>query len=112
MSLKIYHNPRCRKSRETLALLTQRGLKPEVIEYLEAPPSAADLKAILRALGMPAAQLVRKKEAIECEIDLSQSDDALIAAMLQHPIVIERPIVINGKKVALGRPPENVLKIL
>lgn len=110
--LKIYHNPRCGKSRETLALLEKRGLKPQVIEYLGSPPSAAELKSILAALGMRAADLARKKEAADAGIDLAMSEDKLIAAMIKQPIVIERPIVVLGQKAALGRPPENVLKIL
>ncbi|MSO99418.1 MAG: arsenate reductase (glutaredoxin) [Rhodospirillaceae bacterium] len=112
MSLTIYHNPRCGKSRETLALLTQRGLKPKVIEYLDTPPTAGEFTSILRALGLSAAQLARKKEAAEAGIDLALPEAKLVAAMVKHPIVIERPIVLNGKKAALGRPPENVLKIL
>jgi arsenate reductase len=112
MSLAIYHNPRCGKSRETLALLDHHGLKPKVIEYLKTPPSAAELKAILVKLGFKAAELVRKKEAAEAGVDLSMPEGELIAAMIKHPIIIERPIVLAGSKAALGRPPENVLKIL
>jgi arsenate reductase (glutaredoxin) len=112
MSLKIYHNPRCGKSRETLALMEKRGLKPEIIEYLVSPPSAAELKSILAALGMKAADVLRKKEAAEAGIDPAMPEDKLIASMIKQPIVIERPIVVAGKKAALGRPPENVLKIL
>jgi len=112
MSVTIYHNPRCTKSRETLALLEKKGVKPKVVEYLSAPPSAAELKGILKALGMSAAGLARKKEAAEAGVDLALPEDKLIAAMVKHPIVIERPIVVAGKKAALGRPPENVLKIL
>lgn len=112
MSVTIYHNPKCSKSRETLALLESRGLKPAVVEYLKDPPSAAELKSILKFLGLKACDLVRKKEASEARLDLTLSDDKLIAAMVRNPIVIERPIVVAGKKAALGRPPENVLKIL
>lgn len=112
MSLIIYHNPRCGKSRETLALLEKRGLNPRIIEYLKTPPSAFELRSILTALGLKAEELARQKEAAEEGIDLSMPEDKLIVAMVQNPIVIERPIVRAGRKAALGRPPENVLKIL
>ena len=112
MSLIIYHNPRCGKSRETLALLEKRGLNPRIIEYLKTPPTASELRSILTALGLKAAELARQKEAAEEGIDLSMPEDKLIVAMVQNPIVIERPIVRAGRKAALGRPPENVLKIL
>ena len=113
MAVTIYHNPRCGKSRQTLALLEQRGIQPRVVEYLKTPPDAATLKKLLKQLGLKPAQLVRKKEAAEAKIDPAKlSDDALIAAMVKHPIVIERPIVVSGDKAALGRPPEAVLTIL
>ena len=113
MTVTIYHNPRCGKSRQTLALLEARGIAPRIVEYLKTPPDAATLKRLLKQLGLKPAQLVRKKEAAEAKIDPAKlSDDALIAAMVKHPIVIERPIVVNGDKAALGRPPEAVLKIL
>jgi arsenate reductase len=113
MTVTIYHNPRCGKSRQTLALLEQRGIRPRVVEYLKTPPDAATLKRLLKQLGLKPRQLVRKKEAAEAGIDAAKlSDDALVAAMVKHPIVIERPIVVNGDQAALGRPPEAVLKIL
>jgi arsenate reductase len=113
MAVTIYHNPRCMKSRETLGLLEQRGVEPRIIEYLKTPPSEAELKRILSRLGMSARQLVRRKEAKEAGIDVDAlSEAALIGAMVKHPAAIERPIVVNGDKVALGRPPENVLAIL
>ena|SRR5579862_2959321 len=113
MTVTIYHNPRCGKSRQTLALIEKRGIAPRIVEYLKTPPDAATLKRLLKQLGLKPAQLVRKKEAAEAKIDPAKlSDDALVAAMVKHPIVIERPIVVNGDKAALGRPPENVLKIL
>ena len=113
MTVTIYHNPRCGKSRQTLALLEARGVKPRIIEYLKEPPSAAELKRLLKKLGMTAHQLVRRKEAKEAGIDPDAlSEDALIAAMVKHPIAIERPIVVVGAKVALGRPPERVVSIL
>ena len=113
MAVTIYHNPRCGKSRQTLELLRGRGIEPRIVEYLKTPPSAAELTALLRMLGMTARQLLRKKEAAESGIDPDAlSEDALVAAMVRHPIVIERPIVVNDKKAALGRPPEAVAKIL
>lgn len=109
----IYHNPRCSKSRETLKLLEERGIAPTVVEYLKAPPSAAELKRVLGLLGLSPAQLLRKKEAAEASIDAGGlSDDALIQAMVANPAVIERPIVIKGDRAALGRPPEKMLEIL
>jgi len=108
----IYHNPRCSKSRQTLALLGEHGVEPEVIEYLETPPSAAELKQILSMLGIGPRDL-RKKEAGEAGLnDPDMDDDALIEAMVANPIVIERPIVVNNGKAAVGRPPESVLDIL
>ena len=113
MSVTIYHNPRCSKSRQTLALLEKKGVKPTVIEYLETPPSAAELKRILQMLGMTPRQLLRKKEAQEAGLDDPElTGEALIGKMVANPAVIERPIVIKGSKAALGRPPENALKIL
>jgi arsenate reductase (glutaredoxin) len=109
----IYHNPRCNTSRKTLALLREKGVEPVIIEYLKTPPTAADLKKILSQLKMPAARLVRKKEAAAAGIDpKALSEDELIAAMVKNPIVIERPIVISGGKAALGRPPEAVLSVI
>ncbi len=109
----IYHNPRCSKSRQTLALLGEHGIEPEVIEYLETPPSAGELKEILIMLGLAPRDLLRKKEAREAGLNDPEMDyDALIEAMAANPIVIERPIVINNGKAALGRPPESVVEIL
>jgi arsenate reductase len=113
MTVTIYHNPRCGKSRQTLELLRGRGIEPRIVEYLKTPPSATELTALLRMLGMTARQLLRKKEAAEAGIDPDAfSEDALVAAMVRHPITIERPIVVNNGKAALGRPPEAVAKIL
>jgi len=113
VTLKIYHNPRCSKSRETLALLESKGLAPLVIEYLKTPPSQADLKNILKVLAIPARAIVRKKEAADVNIDLDGLNDSeLIASMVKHPEIIERPIVVNGNKAAIGRPPERVLDIV
>jgi arsenate reductase len=113
MPVTMYHNPRCNTSRRTLALLREKGVEPNIIEYLKTPPSAGELKKILGQLKMPASKLVRKKEATAAGIDPNAlSEDALIAAMVANPIVIERPIVISGSKAALGRPPEAVLSVL
>lgn len=113
MPVTIYHNPRCSKSRQTLELVREQGVEPEIVEYLDTPPSAAELKAILAKLGKSAADIVRKKEAVEEGIDVAALDeDALISALAAHPRAIERPIVVNGDKAAMGRPPESVLEIL
>jgi arsenate reductase (glutaredoxin) len=113
MPVTMYHNPRCATSRKTLALLRARGAEPAIIEYLKTPPSAAELRIILGQLKMPAARLLRRKEAAAAGIDpKALSEDSLIAAMVANPIVIERPIVISGGKAALGRPPEAALSVL
>ncbi|MCH7501444.1 MAG: arsenate reductase (glutaredoxin) [Nitrospinae bacterium] len=115
MSIIIYHNPKCSKSRQTLELLKQNGITPTIIEYLKTPPTAETLNEILAQLGLAPRDLMRKKEAIyaECGLDNpSLSDDDLIDFMIQHPILIERPIVVANGKAALGRPPEQVLDIL
>jgi arsenate reductase len=109
----IYHNPRCVTSRKTLALLEKKGIKPKVIEYLKTPPSAAELKRLLKMLGKTPRELMRSKEAREAGLNKpGLTDSALIAAMVKNPIVIERPIVVNGSQAAVGRPPEAVLEIL
>lgn len=115
MSVTIYHNPRCSKSRQTLALLEQRGIKPKIIEYLVTPPTEAKLKHLVKLLGIPPRELLRRKEAeyLKAKLDSHEISDAeIIRAMVKYPRLIERPIVIAGSKAALGRPPENVLKIL
>jgi len=110
----IYHNPRCTKSRQTLALLEERGVEPHVVKYLDDPPDAKTLRALLKKLGKRPIELVRTKEAAWKETGLSKDadDEAVIAAMVEHPILIERPIVVKGAKARLGRPPEDVLAIL
>lgn len=110
----IYHNPRCSKSRQTLELLKQNDIEPEVVEYLKTPPNAAELKDILEKLGLSADQLMRKKEDVYKELGLAgiNNEDELITAMVNNPKLIERPIVIQGNKAAIGRPPEAVLDIL
>jgi arsenate reductase len=115
MTVTIYHNPRCSKSRQTLALIEERGVAPRVVDYLKTPPSAAELKTILKALGLKPRDLMRKSEPRYAELglkDLDLDDDALIALMVENPILIERPIVVSGGKAAIGRPPEMVLGIL
>lgn len=115
MSVVIFHNPLCSKSRATLELLKARGIAPQVVEYLKTPPSAAGLDDILRRLELEPRALMRTKEAEYRQAGLDDptwSRDALIRAMVEHPKLIERPIVLNGRRAALGRPPEAVLKIL
>ncbi|WP_374088258.1 arsenate reductase (glutaredoxin) [Methylomicrobium lacus] len=115
MKVKIYHNPRCSKSRETLQLLRDKGIEPEIVEYLKNPPSAEELDAILQKLGIEPRDLMRKKEKPYDELDLfdkSLDRQTLIRAMVENPILIERPVVVIGDKAAIGRPPENVLAIL
>ena len=113
--LTIYHNQRCSKSRCTLDLLRERGLEPQVINYLETPPSAEELGRLLDLLGIEPRALLRRGEAAYKELGLDNAElsrDELIAAMVANPILIERPIVVNGDRAALGRPPEQVLDIL
>lgn len=113
--IQILHNPRCSKSRQTLALLEEKGIEPEVIKYLDTPPSATELKAILQKLGISARDLLRKGEDDYKALNLkdpSLSEDALIDAMVKHPKLIERPIVITNNQARLGRPPESVLDII
>ncbi|WP_432695452.1 arsenate reductase (glutaredoxin) [Marinobacterium sp. YM272] len=115
MAITIYHNPRCSKSRETLKLLQDKGIEPEIREYLKDVPSAEELKAVLGKLGIGARDLLRKKEAEYKEAgldDTSLNDEAVIEAMTQYPKLIERPIVINGDQARIGRPPESVLEIV
>ncbi len=111
----IYHNPRCSKSRETLALLEQRGIEAEVVEYLKTPPDRDELERILKMLGLEPRQLMRTKEAEYRELGLDDpalSREQLLAAMLAHPKLIERPIVVRGGRAAIGRPPERVLEVV
>jgi arsenate reductase len=106
----IYHNPRCTKSRATLALLEERHIQPKVIEYLKTPPTAAELKAIIGKLGIRAEELVRKGEDIYKEkyAGKTLTEAQWIDAMVRDPILIERPIVVRGARAVIGRPPENV----
>ena len=114
MTAQIYHNPRCSKSRQTLSLLEENGIAPEIILYLETPPTASELKTILNKLGLSARDIIRKGEKLYKELELNDEnlpEDALLTAMAAHPILIERPIVVNEQKAKLGRPPESVLDI-
>lgn len=111
MSVTIYHNPRCSKSRKTLELLRERGLDPTVIEYLKTPPDRAKLGELLGLLGLSPRGLMRSGEAVYAELNLADEaldDDALIAAMVANPILIERPVVVADGAAVIGRPPENI----
>ena len=113
MPVTMYHNPRCNTSRRTLALLREKGVEPEIVEYLKTPYTAAQLTQLLSQLKIPANALVRKKEAAAAGIDpMSMSEEELITAMVKNPIIVERPIVVSGGRAALGRPPEAVLSVL
>ena len=112
--LKIYHNTRCRKSREALQIIQQRGLNPDIIQYLNDPPNKEELKNILRILNYNPIELIRTNEQIWKTHFKNKilSDNDIINAMIDYPKLIERPIIINKNKAVVGRPPENVLKIL
>ena len=110
-----FHNPRCTKSRGALALLAEHGVEPDVVAYLDTPPSAGEIRDLLRKLGLPARGLMRTGEDVYKQLGLadpSLSEDALIDAMHQHPILIERPIFVRGDRAVIGRPIENVLQLL
>ncbi|CAK6490374.1 putative protein YfgD [Pantoea sp. Nvir] len=110
----LYHNPRCSKSRETLALLEANGVKPEIVRYLETPPDRETLQILLQKLGMSSVrQLMRTKEELYKTLRLENADEAqLLDALAAHPALLERPVVINGDRARIGRPPEAVLAIL
>ena len=113
--ITIYHNPRCSKSRQTLALLEENGVAPNVVEYLQTPPDAHTLDEILTMLGLEPRELMRTKEDpyVDNNLDAAElSRDDLIRAMIDSPILIERPIVVSGDRAVVGRPPENVLELL
>ena len=116
MAAKIYHNPRCSKSRQTLALLQENSVEPEIIKYLETPPTAAELGKILEMLGKDPQDIIRFKDAAAKTLGLSAKDergrDEWLALMAANPAIIERPIVVIDGKATMGRPPENVLSIL
>lgn len=116
MSLTLYHNPRCSKSRAVLALLRERGLEPQIVEYLKQPPSPGQLREILLKLGLTARQLLRSTEPEACRLGLAgptqPEASVLIEAMCAHPSLIQRPILIHHERARLGRPPEAVLEII
>ena len=114
-NVTIYHNPRCSKSRQTLSLLQEQGIKPVIVEYLKNPPSTTKLTSLLKCLALKPRQLLRTKEAVYKALKLDNQelgDRDILKAMTEHPELIERPIVVSGHKAAIGRPPENVLEIL
>ena len=114
-SVTIFHNPRCSKSRQTLALLEEKGITPDVVEYLKTPPTVEKISEILDLLGMQPRELMRRKETPYSENNLADEQldrQALVQAMHDNPVLIERPIVLANGKAAVGRPPENVLEIL
>ncbi|WP_372719316.1 arsenate reductase (glutaredoxin) [Immundisolibacter sp.] len=115
MSIRLYHNPRCSKSREALALLRGRGVEPQIVEYLKDAPTTAELERLLKQLDLEPRQLMRRGEAIYKELDLDRpavSRAALIDALAANPILIERPIAISGERAVIGRPPQKVLELL
>ncbi|MGK0373681.1 MAG: arsenate reductase [Arenicella sp.] len=115
MEITIYHNPRCSKSRQTLALLEENGISPIIIDYLKTPPTHQQLDSILRGLEVQPRELMRKGEALYKELELHDdglSRDQLIDVMVKNPKLIERPIVVAGDEIVIGRPPQNVLSIL
>lgn len=115
MSVKIYHNPRCSKSRQTLQLLKDNNIEPEIVKYLETPPTREELEQILDMLGLEPRELMRRKEKEYKALGLDDpglTRDQLIDAMIEHPRLIERPIVVRDGKAAIGRPPEKVLEIV
>ncbi|QGX41212.1 arsenate reductase (glutaredoxin) [Permianibacter aggregans] len=115
MTWTIYHHSRCSKSRETLALLEQLGIKADIVEYQKNPPSIATLKTLRQQLGVEVRDMFRQKEALFSELGLRKptlTDDQLFAALHQHPALLERPIVSNGQRAVFGRPPENVRTLL
>lgn len=115
MTVSIYHNPRCSKSRQTLALVEEQNIEPTIIEYLKTPPDKTELKRILKLLGISARDLLRTKEAEYKEQGLDNpelDEEQILDIMIQHPKLIERPIVVTDHAAAIGRPPEKVLEIL
>lgn len=113
MTIRIYHNPRCSKSRTTLALLEERDIEPEIVRYLDTPPSIEELRELLTKLDRTPRELARRGEEAWRSLQLADADDeTILEAMVSHPKLIERPIVVNGDRAALGRPPEAVLDIL
>ena len=114
ITITIWHNPRCSKSRTALALLEERGVKPTCVKYLETPPTEKEIRHVLSLLGVSAIDLMRCGEAMFKELNLSseRSEDELVSAMASHPILIERPVIISATQAVIGRPPENALTLL
>ncbi|MGP1357381.1 arsenate reductase (glutaredoxin) [Roseicyclus sp.] len=113
MALTLWHNPRCGKSRAALAFLRERGVEPAIRLYMKTPPLEAEIVDLLRRLGVPAIGLVRTNEPVFADLGLADGDDtALVAAMTAHPILIERPILDDGRRAVIGRPPEDILALL
>ena len=111
----IYHNPRCSKSRQTLAMLNKHGIEPEIVEYLKSPLSVGELQSLQQKLGAPAIAMIRSKEKAFKDLGLNTapgSNNALLKAIAVHPILLERPIVVRGNQAVIGRPPENVMELL
>ncbi len=109
----IYHNPKCSTSRKTLELLHHSGIEPDVVQYLKTPPSRAELAGMIRAAGIDVRTAVRKRESLYAELDLADAtDDQLLDAMAEHPILIERPFVVTSKGTRLARPVDTVREIL
>lgn len=111
-TVTLYHNSRCSKSRRALKLLEEKGVEPNVVDYLQNPPSAAELQSILKKLGMAVKDLLRQKDYRELGLTMPESEAALIEQMVANPAVIERPIVVCGDQARIGRPPAQVLEIL
>lgn len=113
-SVRIYHNPRCSKSRETLALLKAHGVEPEVVEYLKTPPSAAEVKRLIAKLGISPHALLRSGEPAYRErgLTVASSLDEIAEAIAEEPVLLERPVVVVGDRAAIGRPPTSVLALL
>jgi arsenate reductase (glutaredoxin) len=112
METIIYHNPRCSKSRETLALLVARRIPHRIVDYLNNPPDRATLQTLLSALALPLREMVRRQESVYSELNLADAaDDALLNAICAHPVLLERPIVVHGERARIGRPPANVLTL-
>ena len=115
MTVRIYHNPRCSKSRQTLKLIRDAGVEPEIIEYLDSPPTTKELQELLRKLGIEPRDLMRKGESLYRELGLATRDlsrEEAIQILHEHPQLIERPIVVKGRRAVIGRPPENVAELL
>ncbi|MDW8342942.1 MAG: arsenate reductase (glutaredoxin) [Verrucomicrobiae bacterium] len=110
---RLYHNPRCSKSRAALALMRERGIEPHVIEYLKTPPTLPELRQLRRQLGLPVREMVRCDEPLYRKLNLDNADDeALLAAIAHHPILLQRPILAWGNRAVIGRPPEEILALI